>query len=607
MAQVTFIFIVEPPSYQYLACYLAASIRNNVEGDVRLVGYCPEERLADVDPNALETLRRMDCEVRTFRTAGVFEPAYPHGNKILACRERRETDFTIFADSDILFINPTRAEDLVAAGHVACSPAASMRWAGQQIWQTVYAQFGLEVPERRIKLMRDKRKDVVPYFSSGLVGFPEPETDGRRFADIWLDTALALETNRDVPGKRPYLDQISLPVAIERAGLAWKELAEEQHYILGGSIRGKPFPDDRPIHAVHYRKWSVLQEAGLAKSGYDGLKRQVGTRRVARIQTVPIPQSSPDQAREVPVESPELKAPPGIDASKAPLAVVTMVHRDYPFLRRWVEYYGGQVGRENLYVLRHGPDPRIDEIAEGANILNVPRLPAKDGFNRRRWDALSQIASGLTLYYNWVLCGDVDELVVVDPDVSDSLPGHLMNRLASHPPAPVVTPLGLEVIHHPEAEPQPLDPESPLLAQRRMVRVHSNYAKPCIIGRRVRFSPGGHGIAFGGAVVDPALVLFHLRYMDSDLSRSRLEERRAFALEKAGTAEIAETSKLRWSKDLEAFEELQSRAPATEEVDLNEVARRIDKKVLADSGNWFGGRWVSKDLKLIPDRFLGLF
>ena len=88
----TLFFIVEPPSYQYMACYLAASIRKHMPPEVQLVGYCPEQRQDEIDPDVIETLRRMGCEVRGFQTEGKFDPAYPHGNKILAAQIEKYSD-----------------------------------------------------------------------------------------------------------------------------------------------------------------------------------------------------------------------------------------------------------------------------------------------------------------------------------------------------------------------------------------------------------------------------------------------------------------------------------------------------------------------------------
>ena len=283
----TLFFVVEPPTYQYLACYLAASIRRHLAPEVHLVGYCPAHRMPELDPAVTETLRRMRCEVRPMITEGVFDPAYPHGNKIIACQQPRDTDWSGFMDSDILVMRPHDVTRLLVPGHVTCSPAASIHWAPPDLWDMVYGTFGLPVPEERITLMRDRRRPQVPYYSSGFVIFREDSG----FATAWMETAQTLDR---VPGlaecRRPYLDQISLPVSIRRAGLGWNELQEDDHYILGGKLRGKPFPQDRDITAVHYRKWEVLEEAGLANDGYDGLKAQVGVKRIRRIFDVAPPE-----------------------------------------------------------------------------------------------------------------------------------------------------------------------------------------------------------------------------------------------------------------------------------------------------------------------------
>lgn len=278
----TLFFIVEAPRYQYMACYLAASIRNMLPAEVELVGYCPEHKMDALDPAVVETLRRMRCDVRPMKTEGRFDPEYPHGNKLLACLEKRDTAFSGFVDSDVLMIRPNDISNLVKDGHVSCSVAASMYWAPQKIWKTIYGTFDMKVPEERVMLMRDKRRPKIPYFSSGFVLFPEQHrsAEGLSFPETWMDTAQRLDQVDSLEKKRPYLDQMTLPVAIRRAGLAWNELPEEQHFILGGSLRGKPFPAERKIYTVHYRKWEVLDENDLAGQGYNGLKTQVGTRRV---------------------------------------------------------------------------------------------------------------------------------------------------------------------------------------------------------------------------------------------------------------------------------------------------------------------------------------
>ena len=281
--RLTLYFIVEPPTYQFIACYLAASIREQFGPDVAMIGYCPEHRRAEVDPSVIEVLRRMQTEVRTFKVQGRFDPDYPHGNKILATLEPRETEFSGFMDSDILCIRKNDPDNVIREGHVSLTPAASMNWAKQTIWNEVYRTCGLPMPEERIFLMRQKRgKKRVPYFSSGFFTFPEQHrsADGRSFPEVWMDVAQALDRNPEIPKKRPYLDQISLPLAIRAAGLDWNMLPQEQHFILGGRMRGEPLPDDKKIFTVHYRQWPILKEVGLSGLGKRLLDKHAGVRRV---------------------------------------------------------------------------------------------------------------------------------------------------------------------------------------------------------------------------------------------------------------------------------------------------------------------------------------
>jgi hypothetical protein len=621
----TLFFIVEPPSYQYLACYLAASIRKHFPPEVRLVGYCPEHRLSEVDPAAVETLRRMNCEVRGFKAEGMFDPVYPHGNKILACLQPRETEFSGFVDSDVVMTRANTVESLVRAGHVSASPAASLRWAPPDLWERLYGAFEMPVPDERIRLMRDRRVAVVPYYSSGFVLFPEQHrtTEGQSFPQVWYDTARHIDALPNLDSKRPYLDQMTLPIAIRRAGLAWNELTENQHYILGGSRRGKAVANVDQIFAVHYRKWEVLAEAGMAQAAYEGLREQVGTSRVKWIYRAPLPAGIAPMAEAAPAPSAPVAAttaeapapdtptpdtPSGPDPSKARMAAVTMVKGDHAFLARWIGYYGPLIGRENLYILRHGPDPEIDRIAEGANVVHLPDTGDKSGFDRRRWATLSQFTGGLTLYYNWVLCTDVDEIVAPDPATGQTLPDYLDALFATGRAPRVISPFAIEIVHTPATEPEPLDPDRPILSVRRNFRLNSNYAKPCITRGRIAFSIGGHGSTTRDVALDPKLFLFHLRFMDDALSRARLLSRKAWAEEKSGPPVETAKGGSTWHQGTESFEILSKLTPVEERAEFPDFVQKMrEGRTQATSGNWFFRGMRSAELYRLPDRFSTLF
>ena len=265
--KLTVYFIVEPPEYQILACYLAASLRQQFGQTVALVGYCPEQKMPLLSPDVVTALEKMDCEIRPMQVNGLFDPPYPHGNKLIATLQKRDTEYSCFMDSDILCIRPNDVENLIKPGHVCLTPAASMNWAKQSVWDVIYAAAVMEIPAERFMLMKQKRgKPRIPYFSSGLFVFPEQHrnSEGKSFAEVWYDMARTLDAHSDIPHKRPYLDQISLPLAIQKSGLDWHKLPPQQHFILGGRARGEPLPNrGRDIFTVHYRQWPILNEVGL--------------------------------------------------------------------------------------------------------------------------------------------------------------------------------------------------------------------------------------------------------------------------------------------------------------------------------------------------------
>ncbi|AHM04403.1 hypothetical protein roselon_02052 [Roseibacterium elongatum DSM 19469] len=283
----TLFFIVEPPQYQYYACFLAASIRSHLDPEITLVGYCPAQKIDRLDPAVVTALDRMRCEIRPMQTEGMFDPPYPHGNKLVACLQPRETDWGGFLDSDILVVAGHDIRRLFAPDHVTCTVATSIGWAPDWLWDTVYDACGMPVPEDRVYLSRKPRDPVPPYFNSGIVIFPEGyrSANGQSFAETWMEVAQTVDAVDSLaPFCRPYLDQITLPVAMKRAGLGWNELAQKDHFILGGRMRHSAVPiDEMGITTVHYRNWGLLQTADLTDRAQDELERQVGVRRVREL------------------------------------------------------------------------------------------------------------------------------------------------------------------------------------------------------------------------------------------------------------------------------------------------------------------------------------
>lgn len=188
-------------------------------------------------------------------------------------------------------------------------------------------------------------------------------------------------------------------------------------------------------------------------------------------------------------------------------AALTMVRDDAFFLKAWLRHYGETLGRENCYVVNHGRGETVAQLAEGCNIIGIPGDPHPN-FDMKRWRMLNNIVQGLRCYYNHVIVGDVDELVVVDPASGIGLLDYLRKAKLRRN----LTPLGLEVIHRIDIEDQPISDR--IIGPRRHVRLAPHYSKPCIISTGHKIARGGHFTQSDKLFAPEDLYLFHLKFCD---------------------------------------------------------------------------------------------
>jgi Glycosyl transferase family 2 len=307
------------------------------------------------------------------------------------------------------------------------------------------------------------------------------------------------------------------------------------------------------------------------------------------------------------MEGPMSDAPATLDPTKKPAGAMTMVYKDYYFLQRWVDYYGRQFGREHLYVLSHGGDPEHDRICEGANVIHLPRDPTLWRMERRRWGINSQFSAGMLRYYNWFIVSDVDEVVIVDPAAAPDLVTYLGTYTGKRVPASLC-PFGIELIHNPEAEPEPLADDQPILSRRRVFRANANYAKPCVLRKETGFTIGGHANSHQPRTLDPHLYLLHLRFFDFDMVTERLAGRKDMRATMAGDRDLKDVGKA-WGKDLETFLALSKLTAVREDAELPDFRKRMidEQQHLHDGKITFFGGGRTKSLFRLPDRFASVF
>lgn len=266
MRSLSFVFVIDGPALELQGLLLVPRLRAMNTGD-RIIAYRPRGA-ADLSSVTEAVFAASGVETHALRSEGsdIWAKPYPHGNKILACAEPREEACTVFLDTDMVAARSFGDAGLPGSGEVAVVPEGVPSWGREgDRWERAYAHFGLPMPDERVRLTRRKRRAFLPYFNAGLVAFRS--RDG--FAEAWLETAREIDHGLRVGGKRPWLDQIALPIALRRAGLSYKMLNAVWNFSISDRAHE---PDADPV-MVHYHRFGFLADWPQGGAAWDALRR----------------------------------------------------------------------------------------------------------------------------------------------------------------------------------------------------------------------------------------------------------------------------------------------------------------------------------------------
>jgi Glycosyl transferase family 2 len=207
--------------------------------------------------------------------------------------------------------------------------------------------------------------------------------------------------------------------------------------------------------------------------------------------------------------------------SEPRLAAITMVRDERVMLPRWVAHYARECGPDHLYVI----DDNSTDGSTDALPCSVIRIPSWGGkhFEQTRMRMVSQIAAGLLEAYDAVLFADADEFLVADPEHHDGLVDLLRKREG----AQALGAQALNVVHDARSEPA-LDPDRPVLGQRRWAKFIPLMCKPSLKRTAEPWVAGSHGLTIPYAI-DPDLYLFHLKFAEREHLRATGDHRKALA------------------------------------------------------------------------------
>ena len=202
------------------------------------------------------------------------------------------------------------------------------------------------------------------------------------------------------------------------------------------------------------------------------------------------------------------------------ICAITMVRNDEFYLRKWVEYYSSQLGRENLRVYFDGEDQRVPDFCNGVCTELKPRIPGMVvKAEKERLTFLSHQAARLMKEegYDLVIGVDADEYLIVDPKLGKTLQEYLSEKEVNV----CLSGLGIDVGQHLESE-GVIDASKPFLNQRSYAYLCSRYTKPSIIAQPVMWGAGFHRVKEHNYHIDENLFLFHFGSIDLEMIKERM-------------------------------------------------------------------------------------
>jgi hypothetical protein len=219
-----FVFVCQQGDLEIKSMLLAASLKRYLRGEYELVAALPQpethwETLSEKTQILMQTLG-----VRTVPIVNRIDQDYPIGNKIDCLNISTCAEQIVFLDSDILCLR----EGFPAIGNAPfnAKPADLATFTRDvRLWQKIYDLFELALPQRRV-LSSISGEMMLPYFNAGLIIVQ----NGLNFGQVWERCCQVIDAEPSITKKRPWLDQIALPIAVKQLDLNYHCLDERFNY-----------------------------------------------------------------------------------------------------------------------------------------------------------------------------------------------------------------------------------------------------------------------------------------------------------------------------------------------------------------------------------------
>lgn len=220
----SFVFVVHGGALEAKSALLACSLRQKLLSGNRIVAACmePTDLWTEMRPQTRALFDQLEIEMVPVRN--LIDESYPHGNKIGSLGQVDGP--AVFLDSDMMMIRPFILHQSLLNCDAALKPADIDTFTrGGGSWNAVYKLFGLPLPAKTMTATSTGEK-MRPYFNAGFIWV----RNGAEFTKAWVETARAIDLEPSINNKRPWLDQVALPVTFDRLGWQVNEVPVVLNY-----------------------------------------------------------------------------------------------------------------------------------------------------------------------------------------------------------------------------------------------------------------------------------------------------------------------------------------------------------------------------------------
>lgn len=251
MEQLNFTFIVHSGPLEIQGVLLASSIRHHYKDKANIYIGVPQHLGGishGISATTKDFLISLGC--RFFEVVNPIGDDYLIGNK-LNCFPPDLNGIKIFLDTDTLLLNKLTLPD-IPEGSVALKPAdkKTYKWSDED-WKNAYLKYAdYSLTDQDYIYSTTFLEPMRPYYNAGVIISHSPT-----FEKEWGKVSLSLDKNVSFDVKRPWLDQLALPLVLKKHNIEAIQLDENFNY--PGHL--KDLPKILP-QIIHYHQPNIIAQ-----------------------------------------------------------------------------------------------------------------------------------------------------------------------------------------------------------------------------------------------------------------------------------------------------------------------------------------------------------